>query len=381
LGEASIAIVAVAYNRKKSLDRLLKSLNNASYPSGANVHLYISIDYSENNTITELANSFKWKHGPVEVLKHKQNLGLKKHILKCGSLLERYDALIMLEDDLYVTKNFYQYSSQAVEFYKESKNIAGISLYNHEVNVYNHEPFNPIKEDSDIYFFQMPSSWGQIFLKDKWKDFTNWLSNENSVESFEVPDKMKKWPESSWLKLYASFMVDQNLFFIYPHLSLSTNFNEVGTNVTINNTTYQTKLYHPTKTTFKFTTFSSSCSVYDIFFESISIKNKLNFDFPGIEIDFYGEKPLKSNFLLSSKPLNFKVIREYSLSLRPYEYNITNNIKGTGIYIYDTKRVKKVPFFLKFKILSMRNLYINKSLSFKSILLYLLDKLWSLKND
>ena len=52
------AIVVVAYDREKALDRLLTSLGNADYEGFIDVPLIISIDKSGNEAVGKLADSF-----------------------------------------------------------------------------------------------------------------------------------------------------------------------------------------------------------------------------------------------------------------------------------------------------------------------------------
>ena len=71
------AIVVVAYNRPKSLSRILSSLENANYPREP-VPLIISIDWAEDNLdVLEIAKDFNWKFGEKKVIYQQMNLGLK----------------------------------------------------------------------------------------------------------------------------------------------------------------------------------------------------------------------------------------------------------------------------------------------------------------
>jgi len=153
------AIVAVAYTRPHSLDRLLGSLDAAQYPAGTQVPLIISIDHGDNQDVLALAEAFDWRHGEKQVIYQPQNLGLKAHILACGNLAEQYGAVILLEDDLYVSPQFYQFSLQSLAFYDDDPLIKGISLYNHRANVHaDNLPFIPVEDGNDVYFMQMPAS-------------------------------------------------------------------------------------------------------------------------------------------------------------------------------------------------------------------------------
>lgn len=102
----NIAIVTVAYNRVKSLSRLLNSLLCADID---NAPLIISIDKSNTNEVERYANDFIWPYGEKKkkVITHKENLGLRKHILSIGQLLDYYDAVIVLEDDIIVAPGFF----------------------------------------------------------------------------------------------------------------------------------------------------------------------------------------------------------------------------------------------------------------------------------
>ena len=79
----AVPIVVVAFNRARSLARLLASLNNAVYEED-NVPLIISIDKGDNQDVLKTAEDFEWKHGQKTVVYQSENLKLRKHILKCG---------------------------------------------------------------------------------------------------------------------------------------------------------------------------------------------------------------------------------------------------------------------------------------------------------
>ena len=115
--QADIAIVVVAYNRPHALNRLLSSIKQADYSGYSNIQLIISIDFSGNDDCFVLADSFEWEWGKKEIVRHPENLGLKKHILLCGDISEQHDGVIILEDDLFVSPAFYDYAQQAYLFY------------------------------------------------------------------------------------------------------------------------------------------------------------------------------------------------------------------------------------------------------------------------
>ena len=179
------AIVIIAYNRLHCLQRLVGSVLAAHYPEGGNVTLIISIDKSDHLEVQQYAESIEWPHGDKKVISHTVHLGLKKHVLHCGDLTDQYDSVIMLEDDLLVSPWFYDYALQASEFYKADRAVAGISLYNYQIAENRFFPFHPLHDGSDVYFIQVASSWGQLFHKDKWIAFRQWL-RANDTDEYEI---------------------------------------------------------------------------------------------------------------------------------------------------------------------------------------------------
>lgn len=128
-----IGICCIAYNRLSSIKRLLHSLEQADY-GNYNPTLIISIDKSNTDVVEEFSKGYSWKYGEKIVYTHEQNLGLRRHVLECGTHLDDFDALVVLEDDITVSPYFFQYTLQCVEKYSNDSRIAGVSLYNFPTN-------------------------------------------------------------------------------------------------------------------------------------------------------------------------------------------------------------------------------------------------------
>jgi hypothetical protein len=335
------AIVVVGYKRTESITRLLKSLGNADY-NNDNVDLIISIDYSGTNNVETVANDFKWDFGNKRVVAHSKQLGLRNHILKCGDYLEEYDAIAVLEDDIFVSPNFYNYMVQAVDFYKDDDNIAGISLYSHLWSEYINRPFIPEKNKYDVFFMQYAQSWGQIWMKRQWFAFKEWYKKNNNhlKEQVNIPSNVTNWPESSWLKYHIKYCIENNKYFVYPYVSLSTNFTEIGQHNMFKSTAYQVPLMNDISNDYKFISFKdvNNTIIYDAFFERMFLGKIVEVDDNELCVDLYGGKSEKlyKKYLLSSERKNFKIIKSYALELRPHEMNVILDIPGDDIFLYDT---------------------------------------------
>lgn len=330
--QADIAIVIAAYNRPLSLKRLLKSVAIANYEPHTNIHLIISVDHSGSGDCAAVAAAFEWKAGKKDVLLHPVNRGLKEHILACGDLGKNHDAIILLEDDLLVSPEFYQYSQQAYRFFKEADKVAGIALYQPRFNETALCPFEPIDDGFDNYFMQVPCSWGQMWSNKQWQNFRTYLHNHPGVsEANQLPGNVQLWPDaSSWKKLFYGYLLSQDLYFVYPRIALSTNFGEAGQHINEGQLAFQTPLLTGAKD-FRFSAFENSRSVYDGYFEPAKsmYKKWLNSEMP-VTFDLNGTKSLRSistEFMISCR-YSTAAIQYFSAACYPYELNILFNIEA-----------------------------------------------------
>lgn len=352
-----IPIVVVAFNRPRSLTRLLKSLDEAAYPN-EDIDLIISIDRAKDNQdVLALANTFEWKYGIKKVVYQEVNLGLRKHILKCGDISMDYGAVIVLEDDLFVSPNFYVFAEQALNFSLAEPNIGGISLYNHQLNVHSRDNFSPIQDGFDNWYFQFASSWGQAWTKEQWSRFMEWYNTEPAIDDNEnVPEYVRSWSPKSWLKYNITYLIEKNLFFLYPKISLTTNFSDAGTHVGNDSTIYQVPLDYGAKKDYKFSKVTESTSVYDAFYENLNLSDAIGVQKDELCVDLHGIRPVQDKrYLLSPKILDFAIITSFGKSLKPHDDNVLRQIDGHEIFLYDTRVPLKNKYDVDFERKVMYN--------------------------
>lgn len=372
-------IVVIAFNRPQSLSRLLTSLDRAYYKS-FNVRLVISVDYSGSNDVINIAENFKWRFGEKEIIKRTIRLGLKNHILTCGDLVNLFDSIIMLEDDLYVSPYFYDYSIKSLEYFGNDENIAGISLYRHHFNETARFPFIPIEDGSDIFFLQIASSWGQIFWKEKWNQFRKWLNSNIDIDKIqEMPLDVRNWSIHSWKKYFIAYLILTSKYFVYPRISLTTNFSDAGQNIKKSHELEQVPILLGEKSDWNFIKLNESLSVYDAHCEIKSyILKKLN---PSIEkydflVDLYGTKNtnLQNNkYILTSKKIK-NSIYTFGLKLKPFELNLILEIKGDFFRLVENKRYYSNLFDKIISTIALFN-YFYRETSIRMYFLLLLSKI------
>ena len=334
------AIVIVAFNRIQSLQRLLKGIRTANYDV-RDIPLLISIDFAlDNQDVLDLANEFTWPYGNKEVIYQNKNLGLRKHILKCGAYAITFESVIILEDDLYVSPSFYSFACAALEFSEDKTYIAGVSLYSHQYNVHSRSNFSPLDDGYDNWYFQFASSWGQAWTKRQWLSFYSWYVAQEVLQPHpSLPENVTRWSEKSWLKYFIAYLVEKDIYFLYPRTSYTTNFSDMGTHVGKDTTTFQVPLDYSNNKQYRFSSLKNSDSVYDAFYENRKLHVYLNLKDSELVTDLYGKKANQHNlrFILTEKILPFKILQSFSRSLKPHDANIVEQISGDDLFLYDSQ--------------------------------------------
>ena len=330
------AIVVIAYNRSHSLERLLKSIARGFYPANEQITLHISIDHSDATDVVKVAEAFDWKHGEKVIACQPQRLGLLKHVLFCGDLTEKYGEIIVLEDDLVVASDFYNYANQALRCYSNQEDVAGISLFKYRYEENQFLPFEPLNDGTDVHFIQVASSWGQAWNVAQWSEFRSWLEINENRDLSNVPNYMQKWGDTSWKRYFNSYLVDKNRFFAFPSVSLSTNFEEAGTHASSTGLMQVPLLVGSRE--YLFSSLTDSRLKYDEYFEMLPtcLKKfvpevaKFNFD-----VDLFGGKPKNSVFeyrLTTKSGVN--AVKTFGAELTPLVANIIHSTQGSSIGLY-----------------------------------------------
>jgi len=339
--KSKIGIVVIGYNRLHSISRLLISLLDASYPTN-DIPLVISIDSSNDQALYDFVRNFKWPFGDKYVIIHEKRLGLKEHIFFGGDLTRYFHAIVLLEDDIYVSTDFYEYVSLCIEKYQTEERVAGISLYRNEFNGFVGIPFSPLNNGSDVFAAQHTSTWGECWTDTMWNGFRKWYVDAKvDFAALEMPEQIKRWKEA-WSKYFNAYLITNDKYFIYPNISLSTNFSDQGVHGGTNNALVQVNLLTGSK---KYTLYDFDELVrYDGFGNNMHLAEFMGLRKKDLCADLYGNHMNHSNkrYWLSILRLPYKISKSFALHMRPIELNIIRNLEGDGIYLYDTSVKKKV---------------------------------------
>ncbi len=334
------AIVVIGYNRPRSIERLLWSINRAYYPYG-DVKLIVSIDECDvSNEVEKAVSHVGWLHGDMQIIRYKSRQGLRQHVLQCGDLSKEYGAIIVLEDDLVVSPSFYIFAYQAINEYGLSERIAGVALYSHSWNGYAQQPFTPVRNEYDAYLGQFSITWGQCWTSKQWLSFRKWYSeNEGKLpdQNPYIPKQISDWGKQSWGKYFVSYIVEKDLYYVIPYNALSTNFTEVGQHNPYINSAHQVPIQAGKKMEYCLPNYERAIK-YDVFFERIFDEKECISGIQGNEIlcDLYSTRTRLTGkkYLLSLDKHDAPVIASFGLSVRPVDANISLGIEGKEIYLY-----------------------------------------------
>ncbi|MBE4582236.1 glycosyltransferase family 2 protein [Vibrio navarrensis] len=180
-----IAPVALfLFNRPDLSETVLKSLSLCKNAKFTDLYIFIDgprdkRDLDLQKLIIQIVDKYSPFFANVEVSKSDNNRGLA-FSLKSGisSIFLDNEAVIVLEDDLILSKNFLVYMNQSLDYYKENTLIGSISGFSTRVQS---------SQVEDVYFHPRPCSWGWGTWKDRWEQ-CDWEYKPNTRL-----DALKMW--------------------------------------------------------------------------------------------------------------------------------------------------------------------------------------------
>jgi hypothetical protein len=193
------------------------------------------------------------------------------------------------------------------------------------------------------WYFQFASSWGQAWTKEQWSLFMAWYQKDPNLDlATNVPAYVRSWSPKSWLKYNIAYLVERELYFLYPKISLTTNFSDAGTHVGNDSTIYQVPLDYGPERQYHFSKVSQSNSVYDAYYENMRLHEALGLDREELSVDLYGIKPMMGHrYVLTARLWDKHIVASFGRSLKPHDDNILRKIAGHELFLYDIQKEGK----------------------------------------
>jgi len=164
----------------------------------------------------------------ISIVERTKNLGLAKSIATgLSDIFSKYYTAIILEDDIVVHPQFLEFINQALEIYKNNKQVFSITGYSHL------KPQNNL--NNKAYFLKIPSTWGWATWANRWELFSEntagseILDNPKQKKLFDFDNsypyhkmflKRKKNLIQSWGILWYWSMFKHNGLNLYPTQTL-----------------------------------------------------------------------------------------------------------------------------------------------------------------
>ena len=165
-------ICLFVFNKSHLINKILNSLSRCVGFSEHKVFIFSDnfenyIDKKRVDKIRNILIKFSVKNKNVTLIFRNKNFGLKKNItLGISEIISKYKRVIVLEDDLILSRNFLLYMNSGLNFYKKKKKIFSINAYVPKL------PNKLLRNYSyDNVLIYTPSSWGWGTWHDRWKMF------------------------------------------------------------------------------------------------------------------------------------------------------------------------------------------------------------------
>lgn len=229
-------IVLFVYNRPELTLQTLRALKEAEQSQESTLYIFSDGPKENSDALTqqniasvrEIIRQEQWCR-EVIIRESDQNKGLANSVIAgVTEVISKHERVIVLEDDIIVSRGFLLYMNEALELYAHEEHVAGVSGFcYHESNV-----------APDVFLLPIACSWSWGTWKRTW-DYFNPNSKDliQSIQSnkqenqfdfghypfFKMLEDQAAGRVNSWaIRFYASIFLRKK-YFLYPKISLVSN--------------------------------------------------------------------------------------------------------------------------------------------------------------
>jgi len=165
-------VVIFVYNRLDKTQNLLQSLENCILSKDTEVFIYSDGYKAERKTaklkvdavrayLKRYMNSHHFKR--ITLFEAEKNRGLADSVIMgVTEIINKYNKVIVLEDDLVVSCDFLLYMNKGLNFYANAKSVWSISGYTDSLKELEYYPY-------DVYATYRVNSWGWGTWRNRWE--------------------------------------------------------------------------------------------------------------------------------------------------------------------------------------------------------------------
>ncbi len=225
-------IALFVYNRLSHTQKTIEALQKNTLAQESELIIFSDgpkDSLKSKETVFDLRKYLKTVEGfkSIKIIENEKNYGLANSIINgVTNILNEYQRIIVLEDDLITSRYFLEYLNNGLNLYEEEKDVISIHAYTYPIR-------NPLPE---TYFIKGADCWGWATWKRGWdlfesdgKKLLKELENKKLTKEFDFNGsypytKMLKTQiagkNDSWaIRWYASAFLNNKLT-LYPRESL-----------------------------------------------------------------------------------------------------------------------------------------------------------------
>lgn len=247
-------VVIFSYRRKDKLEICINELQKCVLADNSDVIVF-SDGYKDKNDkyavdeVREYLHSIEYENRfkTFTVIEQPSNKGLATSIIDgVTGILKQYSRVIVVEDDLVVSKDFLMYMNDALDFYCDNNKYGCISAYT--------EPLRHLRKyKKDIYVTPKGDCWGWATWSDRWrgidwdlKSFDTYLNDADRRKAFSSLEKgleeqliaQHEGRLDAWAARWCFHLFNKGMLTVYPTVCRAVNIGNDGTGVHCDNVTY-----------------------------------------------------------------------------------------------------------------------------------------------
>ncbi|RKG38083.1 glycosyltransferase [Acinetobacter rongchengensis] len=242
-------IALFVYNRPEHTKRTIDALKNNTLANQS--ELFIFSDWAKNDenikdveTVREYLKTitgFK----KITIIEREYNWGLAQSIIDgVTNIINKYNKIIVVEDDLLTSPYFLYFMNDALSFYKDKAKVWHISGWNYPIDS---------AELGEFFFWNTMNCWGWATWKSRWENFEKnperlikeW--SEVQIKQFDLDNSGIFWSQilanmegkiDTWAIFWYATIFEHNGLCLNPTQTFVKNFGHdgTGTNCTKENT-------------------------------------------------------------------------------------------------------------------------------------------------
>jgi len=229
-------IVVFAYNRARLLRNLLQSLRENRFAEQSELYIYVdgAKDADDHQRVSEVIAVAQSTEGFLKTtvrVSSKHN-GLAMSIRNgVSEVLQKFGVAIVLEDDLYVSRQFIAVINTLLKTFESDKRIMQVSGFGPKLSC-------QIGESQEYYLCGRSQSWGWATWVDRWNtidwnitDYQSFLRDRHLTKNFsalgsDLMQSLQKYSDGEmdvWLIAYIYNMYRKKMYAVCPRHSLVRN--------------------------------------------------------------------------------------------------------------------------------------------------------------